>query len=542
MYRLNSYNLRLLLIAFALITTSTFYAQSAKKSNKASALEIESVSDNQFTGMGNKSEVLNMLKIENSYKKPAKVKNYKLCLHGDAPYKDLTKLKIYTTDTCNVFDSKKVENYKLLAEFVPTKEKHEYTVKGNVLQPGVNYIWITADIAENATEGNLVGAYFETITMPRNKKIVVPHEGTDSREILLAYKPLFQPGDYGSRNYRIPAIITADDNSLVVLVDKRKYNETDLPEDIDLITRRSTDNGKTWSEPVTIAEGTGRFQGFGDPGIVKTKSGKLITVFVGGQGLWTSTPEKPNRTYVSESLDNGVTWSKPRDITPQLFGSECSDPVRQKWLASFCAAGRGIQTRDGRIMFVAAVRETSEYSLNNYLYYSDDEGVTWNVSEKAFTGGDEAKVVELNNGDILMSIRNKHKGKRIFVVSKDNGVTWNLTKSHDNLIEPACNGEIIRYTSVLDGYEKDRLLHTLPNHISDRKNVTMFVSYDEGDSWPVQKSICPTASAYSAITILPDGTIGVFFEREKENMSLYFANFSLDWLTDNNDTYQEPKK
>lgn len=540
MHRLNLCKLLLLIIAVAFIYTFPFYGQSAKN-DKASMLQIEGIGNNQFTGKGNKSEVLSMIKITNTDEFPIKIKEYTICLHGDAPYKDLTKVKIYTTDTCNVFDSKEIGNYKLLAEFVPTKEKHEYTVKGNVLQPGVNYIWITADIAENATEGNVVGAYFETITMPRNKKIVVPHEGTDSREILLAYKPIFQPGDYGSKNYRIPAIITAEDNSLVILADKRKFNEIDLPEDIDVITKRSTDNGKTWSEPVTIAEGTGRFHGFGDPAIVKTKSGKLISIFVGGQGLWSSTPENPNRTYISESHDNGITWSEPRDITPQLFGSECSDPIRKKWLASFCASGRGIQTRDGRIMFVAAVRENSEYSLNNYLYYSDDNGVTWNVSEKAFIYGDEAKVVELNNGDILMSIRNKHKGKRIFVVSKDNGITWSLTKNHDDLFEPACNGEIIRYTSVLDGYDKDRLLHTIPNHISDRKNVSIFLSYDEGESWSVKKSICPTASAYSSVTILPDGTIGVFFEKEKNDMSLYFANFTLDWLTDYNDTYQLPK-
>ncbi len=540
MHRINSDKLLLLIIAVALIHTLPFYGQSAKN-NKAFMLQIEGTGNNQFTGRGNKSEVLSMIKITNTDESPIKIKEYTICLYGDTPYKDLTKVKIFATDTCDVFDSKKEHDYTLLSEFVPSKEQHKYTISGNLLQAGENHIWIVADISETAIEGNFAGAYFETITMSDNKKIVVPDKNTDSRQILLAYKPIFQPGDYGSKNYRIPAIITADDNSLVILADKRKFNEIDLPEDIDVITKRSTDNGKTWSEPVTIAEGTGRFQGFGDPAIVKTKSGKLISVFVGGQGLWGSTPDNPNRTYISESYDNGITWSEPRDITPQLFGSECSDPIRKKWLASFCASGRGIQTRDGRIMFVAAVRENSEYSLSNYLYYSDDNGVTWNVSERAFTGGDEAKVVELNNGDILMSIRNKNKGKRIFVVSKDNGITWSLTKNHDDLFEPACNGEIIRYTSVLDGYDKDRLLHTITNHISDRKNVSIFLSYDEGESWSVKKSICPTASAYSSVTILPDGTIGVFFEKEKNDMSLYFANFTLDWLTDCNDTYMPPK-
>ena len=69
---------------------------------------------------------------------------------------------------------------------------------------------------------------------------------------------LFRPGDYGSTNWRIPAICCLPDGTLLITCDRRKYNETDLPEDIDIVSRRSTDNGRTWSEPVTIAQGTGR--------------------------------------------------------------------------------------------------------------------------------------------------------------------------------------------------------------------------------------------------------------------------------------------
>ncbi len=505
-------------------------------------LKMETFANDHFTGMGNRNEVLYRLKIDSESNQTKQIIEYQIRLTGNNPARDLKKVRVFATRSLGEFDGRNVQKNNLITEFIPQRNGEIYTIKGNQLQSGPNFLWITADIAETATEGNFVGAIFESISLSDGHKITIPNQTVGYRQILLAYKPLFSPGDHGSRNYRIPAIVTAADNSLVVLADKRKFNEIDLPEDIDVVSIRSTDGGKNWSQPVTIAKGLGRNQGFGDAAMVVTASGKIIAIFVGDPGLWGSTPQNPIRTYISQSEDNGISWSLPHDITPQLFGSECSDLERRNWRASFCAAGRGIQTKSGRIMFVAAVRENAEHVLNNYLYYSDDDGNTWNVSQKAFSGGDEAKVVELNNGDILMSIRNKHKGERIYTVSKDDGITWSAHQSWSDLIEPACNGEIIRYTSVLDGYNKNRLLHTIANDRSERRNVSVFLSYDEGKTWPVKKSICPTASAYSSATILPDGTIGVFFEKEIENTSLYFVNFSLDWLTNNTDRYSSTKK
>lgn len=506
------------------------------------SFHIDAEKNSDFTGRGNKDEILIKLKISVGKQSPITVNSFKINLTGTNSSSDLSSVKIYSTDSTDTFDSRKTKNYTLLGNYHPIADELICQVNGNTLKTGNHYVWITADIADNAIEGNKVGAALVSATYNMDKEFLLPPQTINEREILLAHKLLFAPGDYGSKNYRIPAIITADDGSLIAICDKRKFNETDLPEDIDLISIRSTDNGKTWSEPITIAQGTGRNQGFGDGAMVKTASGKILAIFVGGPGLWNSTPTNPIRTYIRESDNNGITWTAPRDITPQLFGDDCPDTSRRKWLASFCAAGRGIQTRNGRILLVAAVRETSDYLLNNYVYYSDDEGITWHVSEKAMTGGDESKVVELNNGNILMSIRNKNKGKRLYTLSTNNGVSWTPYQEWTEINDPACNGEILRYTSVPDGYEKNRLLHSIPDDKENRKNVSVFLSYNEGETWEIKKSICPTASAYSSLTILPDGTIGIFFEKESSNMSLYFANFSLDWLTNNSDTYQTPNQ
>jgi Neuraminidase (sialidase) len=350
---------------------------------------------------------------------------------------------------------------------------------------------------------------------------------------------LYRPGDYGSANYRIPAVITARDGSIVAVTDKRKYNEADLPEDIDIVCNRSTDGGLTWSEPVTIAQGTGYNHGFGDCALAwDNNENGLIAVFVGGQGLWNSTSSNPIRSYMSRSYDNGVTWTEPVDITNFIFGSNCVVPEHRNWRASFFGSGNGLRTSTGRIMFVAAIRETAAQSLNNYTVYSDDNGETWHVSGRASVGGDEAKVTELVDGSILMSIR--HSGKRWYNISHDGGETWQpSTSTWNDLVAPACNGDIIRYTSVNQGYSQNRLLHSLP-YGTERRNVTVYVSYDEGATWPVSKCIVPYSSAYSSLCVLPDGTIGLYVEEKQDGESGYstvFYNFTLDWLTDGEDTW-----
>lgn len=359
-------------------------------------------------------------------------------------------------------------------------------------------------------------------------------------DTLFTRTEIYHPGDYGSVAYRIPAVITAKDGSIVIVTDKRKNNDGDLPQDIDIVCNRSTDGGLTWSEPYTIAQGTGYNHGFGDCALAWSNDDNgLIAVFVGGVGLWNSTPSEPIRSYKSYSYDNGQTWTEPEDITHFIFGDDCIIPEHQSWRASFFGSGNGLLTSTGRIMFVAAIREGSAQSLNNYAVYSDDNGVTWQVSGRASTGGDEAKVTELVDGRILMSIR--HSGKRWYNISEDGGLTWRLmTSSWNDIVAPACNGDLIRYTSVEQGGNKNRLLHSVPLGNS-RTDVTVYVSYDEGETWPVKKTVVPYSSAYSSLCVMPDGTIGLYVEESPTN-TLYttaFYNFNIEWLTDGNDHLED---
>lgn len=471
----------------------------------------------------------------------ANIQSVKLNLDGTTNIEDVTKVKVFTTGKVNCEGDWFLDNATLIGSCDPQNGDFECELQAS-LSGGKNYLWFAVDINENAEEGNFVDMSVLSIKVENQDYAVNEPSPAGSREIILARTTIMRPGDYNSSNYRIPAVITAKDGSIVAFTDKRKYNNTDLPEDIDIICNRSTDGGHTWSEPYTIAQGTGRFKGYGDAALVHSKDENgLLAVFVGGQGLWTSTSSEPQNSYMVRSNDNGKTWTEPKVITNFIYGKDCADPVRKYWWASFFGSGNGLLTSTGRIIFVAAVRENSSYTLYNYAVYSDDNGETWNVSTRASVGGDEAKVVELNDGRILMSIR--HGGNRWYNISNDGGETWQTsTSSWNDLVSTACNGDIIRFTSVTQDDDKDRILHSLPSG-DTRANVTVYVSYDEGATWPVSKCIVPYSSAYSSLCILPDNTIGMYVEEDyytgADNYTTVFYNFSLKWLTDGDDEIAE---
>jgi hypothetical protein len=487
-------------------------------------------------GIGNASERLAAFRVKATSRTEA-LSSVTLNLEGTTDVSDLSSIKIYFTGPLERFNPKDA----LLFGSV-TPGTGILTVSGDQpLTEGENYFWITADVATSAREGHLVGANPLSYTKAGGQPVNIPVlEGT--RTLLLTSTLLFSGGDAGSKNYRIPAIVTAPDGSLVTATDKRWDNAADLPNHIDVVIRRSTDQGRTWSAPLTIA-GMGTTIGYGDAALlVNRQNGDIICLFASGKGWTQSTPTDPQRINVSISSDNGVTWSMPVDITSQIYGAECSNPVSKNWYGAFVTSGAATQLRSGRLMAVLAARATSANVISNFVIYSDDGAQTWQVStNRASINGDEAKVVELDNGDVLMSIR--HSGNRWFNISKDQGITWlESPYNQPDIVDPFCNGDLIRYTSVTGGFDKNRLLHSIP-YATSRKNVSVLISYDEGGTWPVRKTISPGASAYSSLCVLDDGngTIGIYVEAgEYETYQMYFMSFSLDWLTNGTDKFELP--
>jgi hypothetical protein len=470
-----------------------------------------------------------------------------LNLTGTTNLSDISSLKVYSTGSTVNFDPRNPtgKGAVLLGSCSPAAGDITCTLSGT-LAAGTNYLWITADIAENAAEGNQIDIALKTITAGSTHTLAA-NNPIGTTNIMLARKLIVAPGDANSTHYRIPAVITANDGSVILFTDKRKFNNTDLPEDIDVVTHRSTDNGKTWSAATTIAQGTGVGAGFGDVATVKTKTGKIIALFAGGAGFGASTSSNPIKVYKSESTDNGISWSAPTDITSQLYAQGCTDPTRAAWSGLFIASGQMLYTSTGRIMAVGLVRGDGSGTNNNYIVYSDDDGTTWTMSNsKVISSGDEAKIMELADGTFMVTSRKGGAAGRLKATSAD-GLTWTNTSSNiSELVEPACNGDFIRYSKAGESTTGNILLHSIPNHASSRRNVSVFYSTNEGNSWTLGKSIVPVMannglSGYSALTVLADGTIGAYVEVENYSgvYELVYMNFSLNWLTGGLQTFAE---
>ncbi|SNZ01150.1 sialidase family protein [Flagellimonas pacifica] len=329
--------------------------------------------------------------------------------------------------------------------------------------------------------------------------------------------------------YRIPAMVTAPNGDLIVAIDERVPSCGDLKwnNDINIVGRRSTDNGKSWSNIETIADyPIGKSAS--DPSMIVDKITGTIFLFFNYMDL--DNEKDIYYLMVTKSFDNGKTWSPPIDITPQI-----SKPYWHKDF-KFITSGRGIQTNSGKLLHTLV-----NLDKGLYLFGSDNHGENWHLIDNSIIPGDESKVVQLIDDTWMVNSRVNNKGLRFVHTSADQGTTW-FSKPDSTLIDPGCNASIIRYTSVKDGANKNRLLFSNAKMESERTNLTLRISYDEGKTWTKGKTIYTQGSAYSSLSILSNGNIGLFFEKDgyKENV---FTQFSLEWLTDGNDKLTiTPKK
>ena len=328
--------------------------------------------------------------------------------------------------------------------------------------------------------------------------------------------------------YRIPSIVTAPNGDVIAAIDERVPGCGDLKwsKDINIIVRRSSDNGKTWSSIETVVNFP-YGKSASDPSMIVDTVTNEIFLFYNYMDL--DTEKDIYYLHVVKSADNGKTWSEPMDITSQIAKPEWHKDFK------FITSGRGIQTRSGKLLHTMA-------NLNSglHLFGSDDHGKTWYFIDTPIQPADESKVIELADGTLMINARVNGKGMRYVHTSTDEGKTW-TTKEAPELIDPGCNASIIRYTSTEDGYKKNRLLFSNAKSKKGRVNMTVRISYDEGKTWSEGKTIYEGPSAYSDLTVLENGDIGLFFEQDEYTKNP-FVSFSLKWLTDGKDAYKKPKK
>ena len=328
--------------------------------------------------------------------------------------------------------------------------------------------------------------------------------------------------------YRIPAIVTAPNGDLIVAIDERVPSCADLrgSDDINIVARRRSDNGKTWSKVETVVDFSLGLSA-SDPSMIVDKVTGEIFLFYNYMDF--ENEKDIYYLHVVKSKDNGTSWGNPVNIPSQITKPEWHHDFK------FITSGRGIQTRSGKLLHTIV-------NLKNglHVFGSDDHGKSWYLIDTAILPGDESKIVELEDGRWMINSRVNKSGIRYSHISADKGKTW-TSKAERELIDPGCNGSIIRYTSISDSYKKNRLLFSNAKMTKGRKNLTVRMSYDEGETWTEGKTIYPGGSAYSSLTVLDNGDIGLFFEKDDYTENV-FVSFSLEWLTDGADKYVNPQQ
>lgn len=315
----------------------------------------------------------------------------------------------------------------------------------------------------------------------------------------------------GSPFYRIPALAVSAKGTVLAAYDARP-TLADLPSNIAVVVRRSRDNGRTWGAPIYVRRDTAPY-GYGDPSFVVDRETTRIFLFYASsvrQGIFGShkgnDENDPNvhQADVSMSDDDGLTWTHRR-ITAAI--------KKPEWTSLFASSGAGIQLQrgahKGRLIQQYAVRIGDTFYAASVM--SDDHGATWRMGGLVGPGADENKVAELADGRLMLNSRAKPYRKVAF--SSDGGDTWTGWRDEPQLIDPANNGAIMRYDERTAGTRAHWLLFSNTAHASQRRNVTVKLSCDDGATWPHHTVVDSGPSAYSTIARLRDNTLGVLYER-----------------------------
>ena len=355
---------------------------------------------------------------------------------------------------------------------------------------------------------------------------------------------VFPPGMNGIARYRIPGIVVTQQGTVLAYCEARQNDSADWGE-IQIHLRRSIDGGKIWQPSQHIAHHADRIEGnprkteggaqeqtVNNPvAIVDRSTGAIEFLYCINYA----------RCFSIHSFDDGLTWSKPVEITSAF------EPFRKKydWKVIATGPGHGLQIKSGRLVvpiWLAYGAIGDHKPSAAATIYSDDHGKTWRAAdiclpnEGDFSNPNETMIAELSDGFVMLVSRSVSNANRKLVTKSPDGATrWSRPEFHDQLWEPICMASIIAHPSKPGtlifsnphSLEIDKSGNEKPAGKGKRKNLSIKLSPDNGKTWPLNKTLDAGPSAYSDLAVLPDGTVLCLYEADQ---SIVCARFNLEWI------------
>ena len=449
--------------------------------------------------------------------KPLSLKNIDFDLTG---FNNIEKLYLYGTKNLSKFNPK--------CQFGQTENADEKISFSDDfrLQPGDNHFWLTCELKNNADQLEKVSTEALKATIG-DKEFSIQQNKIVNQRIGFALR---KHNDGGVNTYRIPGIVTTNNGTLLAIYDIRRDNSGDLQGDIDVGLSRSTDGGKTWGPMKVIMDcdqwgGLSQSaNGVGDPSIlIDRKTGTIWVAAAWAHGMkgkraWIASESgmKPGKTLqllLTKSKDDGKTWSSLINITEDIKKTE--------WELVMVGPGSGITTSDGTLVFPAQFQNAKGIPFSTVLY-SKDHGESWHFGKGAKPNTTESQVVELNDGSLMLNIRDNRGEARSVYTTDDLGKTWEKhPTSRKALPGPVCNAGFIRTPTKINGSEQNVLLFVNPSSTEGRKMMTLKASLDEGQTWPDKYQILLDEGygfGYSNLTMINNSTIGVLYEGSQAHM------------------------
>lgn len=311
---------------------------------------------------------------------------------------------------------------------------------------------------------------------------------------------VFQAGDDGYHTFRIPSLLATKKGTLLAFAEGRKGGRSDSG-DIDIVVKRSTDQGRTWSSLELVADRGDDTIGNPCP-VQDAKTGRIFLPLTSNPGNITerqmidrTVPDR-RTVFLTTSDDDGLTWAILTEIT--------SFTRKPEWTWYATGPGVGIQMRTGRLVIPCDHAIEGKTATMSHVIYSDDRGKTWQIGGSSEPGTNECQVVELRNGTLMLNMRNYHRqNRRAVALSHDGGLTWDPMTHDAALIEPVCQASLIA---------RDDVLYFSNPASTKRERLMVRLSHDQGQSWSAGYVVHPGPAAYSCLAPLKKNRIGCLYE------------------------------